>query len=178
MRRASRARAPAPTRAAGALSLPPPAPAGNWLDGVEQSLLYCSKHPLVPETGQAAFSRAVLVSRAGQPDKPQAEQREYRLVRPDLLLAFLRHYAQQTRHLESSRRLLAEVGARLLLLAGGWPGRKACASWHGAVGQLAPPTRRLACAEPLCCCLRPAGGGAGAAGGRQAGGGGSGSVVI
>ena len=85
-----------------------PLPAAVWLDGVEQSLLYCRRHPL-GENGQALFNLPA------PPGKKQQQQRggevqQYRLIRRDLLKAALLHYAKQYRHLESSRKLLAKVG--------------------------------------------------------------------
>ena len=74
--------------------------AGNWLDGVEQSLLYCARHPIDEYTGQALFNL---------PTAPGKKRRDYRLLREDLCKAAHRHYAQQHPHLKTSRALLAGV---------------------------------------------------------------------
>ncbi|KAI3425357.1 hypothetical protein D9Q98_009121 [Chlorella vulgaris] len=79
---------------------------GAWLDGVEQSLMYCLKHRL-GDNGQALFELPSL-NRFGK----KQQRASYPLVRPDLRRAALLHYAEQYRHLASSRRLLAEENAR------------------------------------------------------------------
>ena len=79
-----------------------PLPAGAWLDGVEQSLLYCTSHALSPQTGQAAFT-------VRRPPNRKTPLR-YDLIEAGLFRGALLHYARQFRHLESSRRLLEEVG--------------------------------------------------------------------
>ena len=78
--------------------------AGVWLDGVEQSLLYCRRHPL-GDNGQALFNLPPPPGKKQQ----QREVQQYRLIRGELLKAALLHYAKQYRHLESSRKLLAKV---------------------------------------------------------------------
>jgi hypothetical protein len=80
-----------------------PCRAAGWLDGVEQSLLYCPSHPL-GANGQALF----LLPPADRRGRRRAAA-PYRLIRSDLRRAALLHYARQHRHLSSSRRLLAEV---------------------------------------------------------------------
>ncbi|KAL4857102.1 Protein ENHANCED DOWNY MILDEW 2 [Chlorella vulgaris] len=79
---------------------------GGWLDGVEQSLMYCLKHRL-GDNGQALFELPSL-NRFGK----KQQRASYPLVRPDLRRAALLHYAEQYRHLASSRRLLAEENER------------------------------------------------------------------
>ena len=80
----------------------PPHPAGVWLDGVEQSLLYCTNHTLSPITGQAVFTVC---------PPSRKKPRRYDLIQEGLYRGALLHYARQFRHLESSRSLLAQVGS-------------------------------------------------------------------
>ncbi|KAI7842773.1 hypothetical protein COHA_003520 [Chlorella ohadii] len=79
-----------------------------WLDGVETSLLYCKRHPMDPDTGQAKFVRRLRKAAERGQAKGQVHEVPYLLIRGDLRRAFLRHYAGQYRHLASSRQLLAE----------------------------------------------------------------------
>lgn len=65
--------------------------------------MYCLKHRL-GDNGQALFELPSL-NRFGK----KQQRASYPLVRPDLRRAALLHYAEQYRHLASSRRLLAEV---------------------------------------------------------------------
>lgn len=94
-----------------------PALAG-WLDGVEQSLCYCRRHRINPETQHAEFE----IGPAGRL-YDRGRQQPYTLVNKKLLGRFRVHYAREHRHLESSRKLLAGVSTpgRALWAVPHWP---------------------------------------------------------
>ena len=102
--------------------------AGKWLDGVEQSLLYCRRHPL-GDNGQALFNLPPPPGKKQQQQRGEVQQ--YRLIRRDLLKAALLHYAKQHRHLDLSRKLLAKVRRGLCWDGLGWARLGWTLYWHG-----------------------------------------------